>query len=119
MAFPDLATNLIYTVLCLVPGFITLKTTSYIANPDVDLTEFEKSTWSLLGSGISLSVLYFLYVISMNISSGRMMFVRPVDIGWVELVAIYPALLLVAVAIGFLCGGVLARTQALSAGVQA
>lgn len=119
MVFPDLAANLIYTVLCLVPGFVTLKTTSYIANLDLELTEFEKSTWSLLGSGISISVLYFLYVVSMNIATGRLIFVRPLELGWVELVAIYPALLLVAVAVGFLCGGILARTRVLSTGVRA
>lgn len=102
MAFPDLAVNAIYTVLCLVPGFVSLQTLTYAADVEVEMTEFEKSTWSLIGSGVSLSVLYFLYVVWMGVAAGRFLLVRPLDIGWVEVVAVYPVLLLVAVAVGYL-----------------
>jgi hypothetical protein len=44
-SFPDLAVNLIYTVLCLVPGFVSLQTAIYIADLNADMGEFEKSTW--------------------------------------------------------------------------
>lgn len=110
MAFPDLAANLIYTILCLVPGFITLQTTAYAANLNVNLSEFEKSTWSLIGSGASLSLLYFLYVVWMGIATGRFELVRAVDIGWVELVVAYPVLLFVAVLVGYVSAMVLVRT---------
>lgn len=110
MAFPDLAANLVYTVLCLVPGFISLQTVTYAANLDVDMSEFEKSTWSLIGSGVSLSVLYFLYVAWMGIRTGNFVLVRPLDIGWVDLVAVYPFLLFVAVLVGYVSAKVLTRT---------
>lgn len=111
MAFPDLAVNLIYTVLCLVPGFISLQTVIYAANLDADMSEFEKSTWSLLGSGISLSVLYFIYVVWMGIATGRFVLIRSLDIGWVEIVVVYPILLFVAVLVGYVSAKVLVRTR--------
>lgn len=111
MAFPDLAVNLIYTVLCLVPGFISLQTVTYAANLDTDMSEFEKSTWSLLGSGISLSVLYFLYVVWMGIMTGRFVLIRSLDISWVELVVVYPILLFVAVLVGYVSAKILIRTR--------
>lgn len=101
MAFPDLAVNAIYTILCLVPGSITLRTVTYVADLDPDLTEFEKSTWSFVASGVSLSLTYFLYVAWMNVVTGEFVLVRSLDIAWVELVAAYPLLLLVAVAVGY------------------
>ncbi|MEF8859498.1 MAG: hypothetical protein V5A38_11325 [Halolamina sp.] len=104
MAFPDLAVNAIYTVLCLVPGFITLRTVTYVADIDPELTEFEKSTWSFVASGVSLSLTYFLYVAWMNVVSGEFALIRSLDITWVELVAAYPLLLLVAVALGYISG---------------
>ena len=81
MAFPDLAVNAIYTVLCLVPGFVSLKTVIYTAEFDADLTEFEKSTWSFVASGVSLSASYFLYVAWMSVTTGRFELVRSLDIG--------------------------------------
>jgi glucan phosphoethanolaminetransferase (alkaline phosphatase superfamily) len=111
MAFPDLAVNLIYTVLCLVPGFISLQTVTYAANLDTEMGEFEKSTWSLLGSGISLSVLYFLYVVWMGVMTGRFVLIRSLDISWVELVVVYPILLFVAVLVGYVSAKILIRTR--------
>lgn len=110
MAFPDLAANLIYSVLCLVPGFISLQIVTATANLDVDLSEFEKSTWSLLGSGVSLSVSYFFYVVWMGIATGDLVLIRSLDIGWIELVAAYPLLLFVAVLVGYVSAKVLVRT---------
>lgn len=110
MAFPDLAVNLIYTVLCLVPGFISLQTVTHAADLDVEMSEFEKSTWSLIGSGVSLSLLYFAYVVWMGLATGRFAVVRSLDIGWVELVAVYPVLLVVAVLVGIVCAKLLGRT---------
>jgi hypothetical protein len=101
MAFPDLAANLIYTVLCLVPGFFTLQTATYLADVDPELSEFERSTWSLLGSGVTLSVSYFLYAVSMGLATGRVRLIRPIDLGWVDLVAAYPVLLFVALLLGY------------------
>ena len=109
MAFPDLAVNAIYTILCLVPGFISLRTVTYLTDLDPDLTEFEKSTWSFVASGVSLSVTYFLYVAWMNVVSGEFVLVRSLDITWVELVAAYPLLLIVAVAVGLVSAGLFAR----------
>lgn len=113
MAFPDLAVNLIYTVLCLVPGFISLQIVTFTTNLDTDMNEFEKSTWSLIGSGVSLSLLYFLYVIWMGIVTRRFVLIRSLDIGWVELVVIYPLLLFVAVVVGYISAKVLVRTRTL------
>jgi hypothetical protein len=110
MAFPDLAVNAIYTILCLVPGFISLKTVTFTANVDADMTEFEKSTWSFIASGVSLSALYFLYIGWMGVTTGRFVLVRPLDIGWVDIVAIYPVLLLVAVLVGYVTGKIYLRT---------
>lgn len=104
MAFPDLAINAIYTVLCLVPGFVTVRTVTYVADIDPELTEFEKSTWSFVASGVTLSLTYFLYVAWMNVVSGEFVLIRSLDIAWVELVAAYPLLLLVAVALGYISG---------------
>ncbi|TYL37195.1 hypothetical protein CV102_17905 [Natronococcus pandeyae] len=93
------------------PGFISLQTVIYTANLEVDLSEFEKSTWSLVGSGVSLSVLYFLYVGWMGIATGHFVLVRPLDIGWVELVAVYPLLLAVAVLVGYASAKIIVRTR--------
>ena len=109
--FPDLATNLIYTVLCLVPGFITLKTAVYISELELEFDQFEKSTWSLIGSGLSLSVLYFLYVGWVALTTGRFTFVVPIDLQWTELVAVYPLLLCIAVLVGYLIGQLIVRIR--------
>jgi len=118
MAFPDLAVNAIYTVLCLVPGFITVKTVTYTTDLDPDMSEFEKSTWSFIASGVSLSVSYFLYVFVVGITRGRFVLIRSLDIVWVELVAIYPLLLLVAIVLGFLGAKLFGRTLGTPASAQ-
>ncbi len=110
MAFPDLAVNAIYTVLCLVPGFISVETMIYFANLNPELTEFQRSTWSFIASGISLSVTYFIYSVWMAVATGRFVLVRSVDITWVEVVTVYPVLLLVAAALGYLSAKVFVRT---------
>lgn len=102
MAFPDLAVNAIYTILCLVPGFITVKTVIYATDLEPDMSEFEKSTWSFVASGVALSVSYFLYVVAMGVATGRFVLIRSLDITWVELVAVYPLLLFVAIILGYL-----------------
>ena len=51
--FPELASNIIYSVLCLVPGFITLETAQFYSSSTLELDEFEKTTWSLVASGLS------------------------------------------------------------------
>ena len=109
MAFPDLAATLLYAGLCLVPEVISLQTVRVAADLDVELSEFEKSTWSLIGSGISLSLLYFLYVGWRTLATGRFRLVHSLDIGWVDLVAVYPLLLVVAVLVGYAGSVVLAR----------
>ena len=119
MAFPDLAVNLVYTVLCLVPGFVSLQTVTRTAGVGTDLSEFEKSTWSLVGSGVSLSVLYFLYVGWMGLATGRLELVRPLDVSWVELVAVYPVLLFVSVVVGIVVARVLERTSGTQRSVRA
>lgn len=100
MAFPDLAANVIYSVLCLVPGFISLQTMAYTTNrkPDSDL---ELSIWSLLGSGVALSALYFLYVIGIGITTGKFVLVHSLELGWVDLLVIYPALIFVSIVLGY------------------
>jgi hypothetical protein len=118
MAFPDLAVNAIYTVLCLVPGFVTVKTVTYTTDLDPDMSEFEKSTWSFIASGVSLSVSYFLYVFVVGITRGRFVLIRSLDIVWVELVAIYPLLLLVAIVLGFLGAKLFGRTLGTPASAQ-
>lgn len=110
MAFPDLAANLLYTVLCLVPGFISLQTVRVAADLEMELSEFEKSTWSLIGSGVSLSLLYFCYVGWTSVATGRVELVRAIELGWVDLVAVYPLLLAVAVLVGYVSAAVLGRT---------
>ena len=102
MSFPDLAVNAIYTILCLVPGFITVKTVTYITDLNPDMSEFEKSTWSFVASGVTLSVSYFLYAVAMGVATGRFVLIRSLDITWVELVAVYPVLICVAVMLGYL-----------------
>lgn len=118
MAFPDLAVNLIYTVLCLVPGFISLQIVTHNAHLDTDMSDFEKSTWCLIGSGVSLSVLYFLYVVWIGITTGRFVLLHSLDIGWVELVAVYPILLWVAVVVGYISAEVLIRTRRIPTSAQ-
>lgn len=109
--FPQLAINLIYTILCLVPGFVTMKTAGYVGEAEFELDQFDKGTWSLIGSGISLSVLYFVYVGWMAMVTGRFRLVVPVDLQWTELVAIYPVLLGVAVGVGYVTGRLLIRVR--------
>ncbi|MFT4889678.1 MAG: hypothetical protein ACI9YT_000589 [Halobacteriales archaeon] len=118
MAFPDLAVNAIYTVLCLVPGFVSLQTATYAGGVDPDLTEFEKSTWSFIASGVSLSVAYFLYVIWMAVATGQYEIIRSLDIAWVDIVAVYPVLLVVAVLVGYLSAMVYARALGTPAAAQ-
>jgi hypothetical protein len=109
--FPELASNLIYTVLCLVPGFLTIEVALHVSESEADLSEFEKSTWSLLASGLSLSALYFVYVASVALVTRRFRFVVPIDLQWTELVAAYPLLLGVAVLIGYLVGHLIVRVR--------
>lgn len=107
--FPELATNFVYTVLCLVPGFVTLKTVLHVSQTEIEFDQFDKTAWSLIGSGISLSVLYFSYVAWTAIVTGRLALVVPIDLQWTELVAAYPLLLGVAVLIGYLIGHLIVR----------
>lgn len=116
--FPELATNLVYTVLCLVPGFVTLKTVQYSGEARVDLDSFDKATWSLVGSGFSLSVLYFLYVAWVAARTGRLALVVPVDLQWTQLVAAYPLLLGIAAFVGYLLGRTVVRVRPVATGVS-
>jgi hypothetical protein len=102
--FPELATNLIYSVLCLVPGFVTLKVAQFAAGTAFDLDKMDKTTWSLAGSGLSLSLLYLCYVLWVNVTTGRLALVVPIDLAWTQLVAAYPLLIAVAVGLGVLVG---------------
>lgn len=117
--FPELAVNLIYTVLCLVPGFVGLQTATYLLEADVELTEFERSMWSLVGSGVSLSVLYFAYVVAAALATGEFVLVRPLELAWVELVAAYPLLVLVAVGVGVVCANLVPLLDRASPGAPA
>lgn len=117
--FPDLATNLVYTVLCLVPGFVTVEVATYVSDREFEFDDFERSTWSLVASGLSLSVLYFAYVAWIGITTGRARLVVAVDLQWTELVAAYPLLLGVAVLIGYLLGRLIARIRPLERAVSA
>jgi hypothetical protein len=108
--FPDLAINLIYSVLCLVPGFITMKTAFYVTDGEFELDQFDKTTWSFIGSGVSLSVLYFIYVAWVGLSTGRLAMVVPIDLQWTELVAAYPLLLGVALLVGYFIGHLVVDT---------
>lgn len=65
------------------------------------------------------SLLYFLYVGRMAVATGRFELVRPLDVGWVDLVAVYPALLLVAAAVGFVSARILGRSLDASSRVEA
>lgn len=116
-AFPELAVNLIYTVLCLVPGFITLKTALYRSDIEMELDQFDKSTWSLIGSGISLSALYFMYLGWSTINTGRLRLHVSINLQWTDLVAIYPLLVVIAFIVGYLIGLVINRTETVTAGV--
>lgn len=107
--FPELATNVIYSVLCLVPGFITLKTAQFSSSYRFDLDQFDKTTWSLVASGLSLSVLYFLYVAWVNLSTGRFSLFVSIDLQWTELVAVYPILVFIAAVIGYITGRMVDR----------
>lgn len=107
--FPEFAINLIYTVLCLVPGFITLKSVQFYCDFDFELDKFDKTTWSLIGSGMSLSVLYYVYVVWTAVTTGRFALVVPLDLKWTQLVAAYPLLLGVSVIVGYLIGRLIRR----------
>lgn len=109
--FPELATNLIYSVLCLVPGFVTLKAAQFAAGTDFDLDTMDKTTWSLVGSGLSLSLLYLLYVLWVDLTTGRLALVVSIDLTWTALVAAYPLLIVVAVGLGFLLGRLFQLTR--------
>lgn len=113
--FPEIAVTLVYSVLCLVPGFVSLQTATYLLEADVDLTEFEQATWSLVGSGIALSLLYFAYVVWAALATGDLVLVRPLELAWVQLVAGYPLLVGFAVLVG--AGGA-AVLDSLPASVQ-
>lgn len=107
--FPELATNLIYTVLCLVPGFITVKTAAFFGEGEVDVDSFDRSMWALVASGLSLSVLYFLFVAWHAITTGDVALVVPLDLQWTELVAAYPLLVGVSAGIGYVASRLIAR----------
>lgn len=109
--FPELAINLVYTVLCLVPGFVTVQTIQYVSGSDLGLDEFETSTWSLIASGLTLSVLYLLFAVWVSLTTGRFALVVQIDLQWVELVAAYPLILAVAVLIGYVLGRVIVRVR--------
>lgn len=111
MVFPDLAVNLIYAVLCLVPGFLSLQIVIHTADIGANMDEFEKTTWSLIGSGGSLSLLYFLYVIWMGITTERFTLIYSLNVGWVDLLVIYPILLFVAFLLGFVSAGIITWTR--------
>jgi len=114
--FPELAVNLIYTALCLVPGFVTLKAAVHFSGTDADLDKFDKSTWSLIGSGVSLSLVYYAYVAWRTVTTGRVALVVPLDLQWTELVAAYPLLLGVAALVGYLVARLGARARGVPGG---
>lgn len=114
--FPELATNLIYSVLCLVPGFITLQAAQFSSSYHFDLDQFDKTTWSLVASGLSLSILYLLYVVWANLFTGRLTLIVSIDLQWTELVAVYPFLVLIAALIGYIAGRLVDRFRPSSDG---
>lgn len=90
-----------------------MKTGQYLTSDDVEieLDQFDKSLWSFIGTGLSLSVLYFVYVGWVGVTTGQMVLVVPVDLQWTELVAVSPFLLVVSFVIGYFGRSVLVRTQ--------
>lgn len=83
----------------------------YRSDIDLDLDQFDKTTWSLVGSGMSISILYFLYVGWIAVTTGRLVLHVSIDLQWTELVAAYPLLVGIAIVIGYVIGLVIGRTE--------
>ncbi|WP_135851240.1 DUF6338 family protein [Halorussus salinus] len=105
MAVTAPTVQVIVVFLSLVPGYVAYATARLIGHVTIPLKRFEKTLWSLLGSGVSISVLYFLYTTLTSITQSRL--VWPNVVLTIESLAVaFPLLLLVASGLGVVSGTV-------------
>lgn len=104
MAVSAPTVEVVLIFLGLVPGYVAYAVARTVGHVTVPLRRFEKTVWSLLGSGVSISVLYLGYAVSVRLA-------RPEFVGWpgvtadVRTLAVaFPLLLVVAGGLGAAAG---------------
>lgn len=94
----------IYAFLLLIPGFLSYKVSVWRSANRYATRDFEEVGWSLLGSGVSLSIFYICYLFYIDIGNGQNELVLGSQINLAILAPAYLFILVIAIALGFAAG---------------
>ena len=95
--------ELVLSFLTLLPGFLTFKVFLHVSKSSRTYDKFETTTWSLLGSGASIAVVG-LVIVWLSRYANLLDVPTGAEITWEFVAALYPGLLVVAVALGYVVG---------------
>ncbi|MDR5673206.1 DUF6338 family protein [Halalkaliarchaeum sp. AArc-GB] len=101
--FSDNVLEWVIGFLFLIPGFITYQVALFYGKISPDLDRFQQTAWSLVGSGVSLSVTFLSGVVVYNIIWSPETYSLP-NVGVIELIIAFPVLLAVALSLGYVSG---------------
>lgn len=99
--------ELVYSFLSLLPGFVAFQSYLYFSKEAKEYDQFETTTWSLLGSGVALFVLYGTVLAIRSVAEQQLVLsVQPLP-SLEILILGYPLLLLTSLALGVVSGHIL------------
>lgn len=98
--------NIIVGLLILTPGFLFFKLSIYFGNIKSTFSRFEQVIWSLIGTGVCLSLLYTLYILPTFFFQGEVEPV-PIELSLLQISKLYLPLLIIAIILGFSTGWIL------------
>lgn len=112
ISLDGLSLDIAYTFLILVPGFITFQAALYHGKLQLDIGRFQQISWSLICSGLSLSILYFVYTLLYNVwniwgNSFELSLLSLPEVSSAAILAGYPIILLTSYGIGFVIGHII------------
>lgn len=96
--------GLIYSLLLLAPGFFTYKTSKYVGKITKEVDNFDKAIYTVLGSGLSLSISISIVSVGTFAHQGQIWFPTAEEVEVVTLAGIYLLTIPTAFLNGYLIG---------------
>lgn len=103
--------QLVITFLILVPGFLTYQIALFYGKISPDVDRFQQVAWSLVGSGLSISVTAVLTISAYNLMYGIVHgeLIGIPDVSITSALILFPILVIVAIGLGILAGVLIDR----------
>jgi hypothetical protein len=94
--------------LALVPGYLSVKSAQAAGNITTPMSRFEKTIWSFIGSGISIFVLFSLYLLFASLRDGYV-HLPNLAIDLEVAILVFPLLVAISLIVGLITGKVVQR----------